>query len=156
SERDRYLTEACCGDAVLRSEVEALLAREVSAEGFLAARALEVEAQHVAAAEANVRRALIGKTLTHYRIVGHIGAGGMGVVYKAMDTRLERPVALKLITPSGGDADSRRRFTREARAASLLNHPNIVSIYDVDEQDGLLFLVMELVDGRLFSDLLAV
>jgi serine/threonine protein kinase len=154
SERDRYLREACGEDAILRGEVEALLARDLSAEGFLAMPAFEVEAQHVAAAEADLRRAFIGKTLSHYRIVGHLGAGGMGVVYRAIDTRLERPVALKVITRSG-DADGHRRLAREARAASLLNHPNIVSIHDVDEQDGVLFLVMELVEGQPLSELLA-
>src|SRR5262249_17493265 len=80
-----------------------------------------------------------------------LGAGGMGVIYKATDTRLERQVALKLITPFFSDTNGRRRFEREARAASQLNHPNIVSIYDVGEQDGVTFLVMELVAGRSLS-----
>ena len=155
SERARYLTEACSGDETLRREVEALLAHEVSAEHFLTHDAFDVEAQQIAAAAADRRRALIGRTLAHYHIVSQLGAGGMGIVYKALDTRLERQVALKVIASGdAADDDSRRRFVREARAASQLNHPNIVSIHDVDEQGGLSFLVMELVDGQPLGQLI--
>jgi eukaryotic-like serine/threonine-protein kinase len=155
ADRDRYVTEACAGDASLRQEIDALLAHDGSADHFLTVPAVDVEARQIADAGAIERQALVGQTLSHYRIVERVAEGGMGIVYKAIDTRLGRPVALKLIGSSGAvrESDSQRRFVREARAASLLNHPNIVSIHDVDEQDGVSFLVMELVDGQPLGEL---
>ncbi len=100
---------------------------------------------------------MIGKTLSHYRIVEKIGAGGMGEVYRARDERLERDVALKVL-PTGTLADeaTRKRFRKEALALSKLNHPNIATVFDFDTQDGVDFLVMELVEGVTLSDKLAV
>ncbi|HYT76844.1 MAG TPA: serine/threonine-protein kinase, partial [Vicinamibacterales bacterium] len=90
----------------------------------------------------------IGTRLGHYEIVGSVGAGGMGIVYAAVDTRLGRRVAIKVLPPDAiADDDRRRRFVREARAASALNHPHIVTIYEVDEEAGTTFIAMELVDG---------
>ena len=92
---------------------------------------------------------MIGRVLSHYRIVENIGAGGMGVVYKADDLHLDRPVALKVLLPDKvADRDRRRRFIQEAKAASALNHPNIVTIHDIDESDGVHFIAMEYVEGR--------
>ena len=92
---------------------------------------------------------MVGITLSHYKIEDAIGHGGMGVVYRAIDTRLGRAVAVKVIAPgAAGDRDRRARFLGEARAASALNHPNIVTIHEVDHADGIDFLVMELVTGR--------
>jgi formylglycine-generating enzyme required for sulfatase activity/predicted Ser/Thr protein kinase len=92
---------------------------------------------------------MIGTKLSHYTISAKLGEGGMGVVYRAFDARLQRTVALKVLAPkTAADPDRRRRLGREARAASALNHPNIITIHDIDEQDGIDFLVMEFVEGR--------
>ncbi|MBN2205773.1 MAG: serine/threonine-protein kinase, partial [Candidatus Aminicenantes bacterium] len=92
---------------------------------------------------------MIGQTLLHYRIVDKIGAGGMGVVYKALDTHLDRPVAVKVLPADRvADPDRKSRFIQEARAASALRHPNIVVIHDIASDQGLDFMVMELVEGR--------
>ena len=92
---------------------------------------------------------MIGTTLSHYKIEHRIGGGGMGVVYRATDTRLSRVVAIKVIaSDAAGDRDRRDRFLREARAASALSHPNIVTIHEVDHASGIDFLVMEFVGGR--------
>src|SRR5262245_27904616 len=89
-----------------------------------------------------------GQSVGHYRIVRQIGKGGMGAVFLAEDTRLHRKVALKVLPPEmGSDASHLERFRREAQAVAALNHPHIVTIYSVEEQDGTHFLTMELVDG---------
>ena len=95
-------------------------------------------------------------SISHYRIEGEIGRGGMGVVYRAVDTRLGRPVAIKVLpTDATADAERVRRFIREAQSASALNHPNIVTIYEVGEDGGTTFIAMELVDGTPLDRLLA-
>lgn len=92
---------------------------------------------------------MIGKTISHYRITARIGAGGMGEVYRAEDTKLGRPVALKLLPlQTAAEPERIERFRREARAVAALNHPNIVTIYSVEEDDGAHFLTMELIEGR--------
>ena len=97
---------------------------------------------------------MIGETISHYRILAKLGQGGMGVVYKAEDTRLGRSVALKFVARQAlDDSELKARFLTEARAAAALNHPNICTLYEIDEEHG--FLAIELVDGRTVKDLIA-
>jgi serine/threonine protein kinase/Tol biopolymer transport system component len=150
-ERDRFLQEACA-DKEVRAEVESLLGCEAQAEGYLEAPALEVTAEALAKGRA---RSMSGRVLGHYEIVAFLGAGGMGEVYRASDSRIGRDVAVKVLPPSmAAHPDRLRRFEQEARAAGALNHPNILTIYDVGVQDGAPYVVYELLEGVTLRDTL--
>ena len=99
---------------------------------------------------------MIGRTISHYRVLSKLGEGGMGVVYKAEDTKLERPVALKFLAAQAiEDPENRTRFLREAKAAARLDHPNICPVHEIDEADGQTFLVMAYLEGRTVKDKIA-
>jgi eukaryotic-like serine/threonine-protein kinase len=145
SGRSAFLDEACGGDEELRREVESLLAQETSA-GILLERPVWEPAANSSASVA------AGTQLGAYRIESILGEGGMGVVYRAFDTKLNRSVAVKVLSGEWADAAARRRFQREAQTASSLNHPHILTVHDAGELDGRQYLVTELVDGGTLRD----
>ena len=146
SERAAFVEAACGDDEGLRREVQELLTYSAEAETFLERPAVDVAPTPPGA---SLEAALVGRTISHYQILSLLGAGGMGEVYLARDPRLDRTVALKVLPRElAADADRMQRFTREAKAASALNHPNVATIYDVGESDGISFIVMEHVEGE--------
>ncbi|MDQ3133342.1 MAG: serine/threonine-protein kinase, partial [Acidobacteriota bacterium] len=144
--RASFLDEACAGDAELRGEVESLLGYEERAERFIESPALEVAAGLMAE---DGTPAMSGRRISHYKIISSLGAGGMGEVYLAEDTTLRRKVALKLLPDFfTKDPDRLRRFAQEARAASALNHPNIITIHEIGEIEDTHYIVIEYVAGE--------
>lgn len=146
-ERAAFLADACAGDAELRREVESLLAYEGAAENFIDSQALEVAVQMMGQGQEAMVTA--GQTINQYKIVSPIGAGGMGEVYLAQDTRLNRKVAIKILPELfTGDKVHLRRFEQEARAVAALSHPNVCTIHEVIETTGGRHcIVMEYVEG---------
>jgi serine/threonine protein kinase len=146
SERAAFVDESCGGDETLRREVQSLLTYASEAESFLERPAVDIAPK---LPSESLETTLVGRTVSHYQVLSLLGAGGMGEVYLARDPRLDRTVALKILPGElAADPDRMQRFAREARAASALNHPNVATIYDVGESDGLRFIVMEHVEGH--------
>lgn len=142
----RVLAE--CDDAEIRDEVTSLLAHRDRNASFIQRPALDVAAEILAR---DSHELFVGRTIGHYEILSLIGAGGMGVVYRARDLRLGRDVALKLF-PSDVGSDSRARFEQEARLLASLQHPNIGGIYDLEESGGVGCLVLEYIEGETLAD----
>ena len=154
--RDSFLLEACGDDRELRREVESMLASSERVGSFLESPALAAVGAGFRATEVEpIERLTRGQRLGQYEIVSWLGAGGMGEVYRARDARLGREVALKVLPSDlAEEPDRLRRFEEEARAASALNHPSIVTIYDIGSSDSVPFIAMELVEGKTLRDVL--
>jgi serine/threonine protein kinase len=145
-ERAVVLAEACADDAELREEVESLLATYDAEDGAaLETRALGAAVREVMAAF----DPLVGKQVGPYAVLALIGRGGMGEVYRARDTRLGRDVAIKVLPGAySSEPDRVRRFEQEARAVGMLNHPNVLAVYDVGTHEGSPYIVSELLEGE--------
>lgn len=150
-ERASFLDEACAGDEQLREETTSLVNAYDEAGDFMEQPALARDARILVGDDADQK---IGCVIGPYKIIERLGAGGMGEVYLAADARLERLVALKILPAYFASDDNRlRRFQREARAASALNHPNIITIHEVGESDGVYFIATEFIDGQTIREL---
>ena len=157
AEREAFLSEKCDGDDKLKREVLSLLEAQGAAENeFMRNSAMNLMAQEIAVEKRAEPFSLVGKEFGVYKIEKQIGAGGMGEVYLAQDTKLDRNVALKILPPEFlNDAERLKRFEREARTISALNHPYIVTIYDFGKDaDGVSFIATEYVEGETLRDLI--
>ena len=156
-QRDAFLQQACGEDRSLFREVDSLLRYGSSSQSVLDTPAITMVAKAIASDEYQTTAPFLeGKTISHYRILSTIGRGGMGMVYKAEDLKLHRLVALKLLPPFlAHDQQALQRFEREAQAASALNHPNICTVYEIDEFEGLHFIAIELLEGETLSERIA-
>jgi eukaryotic-like serine/threonine-protein kinase len=151
-QRAAFLADSCAGDEELRCEIESLLAQDGVKNAVLTRGAVVAAAGLVS----DVGHVLSGRRFGGYQIVGPLGAGGMGEVYRARDTKLGRDVAIKIL-PKAFTSDPERlaRFEREARVLATLNHPHIGAIYGFEESDGGGGLVLELVEGQTLADRIA-
>jgi serine/threonine protein kinase/tetratricopeptide (TPR) repeat protein len=148
-ERAEFLTDACAGDEGLRRDVEILLASYDETENFLENPAVGEFAELIADEQNELK---VGEIVAHYEILALLGAGGMGEVYLAQDTKLNRRVALKFLPADASNSNSRKRFVREAQAAAALDHPHICAIYEIAETDSRTFIAMQYVKGETLAD----
>ncbi|MEO5588030.1 MAG: protein kinase [Gemmatimonadaceae bacterium] len=151
-ERAAFLTRACEGQSGLRDEIDSLLASDEAAGGFCETAAAEILGVGPVSDFGLIERLRSGTRLGEYEISAFLSAGGMGEVYRARHTLLDRRVAIKTLNTRAAGHDARRRLIREARHASSLSHPNICTIYEVGVADGIPFIAMQLVDGRTLRD----
>ena len=148
--RADFITQNCSGDERLRGEVESLLSFYESADHFLESPAVGEVADRFVADSLELKK---GDLLNHYQIIRKIGTGGMGEVYLAEDTKLERRVAIKILNAAFDEDESNlKRFFQEAKAASALNHPNIIVVHEIGESDGMHYIVIEFVQGLTLND----
>jgi eukaryotic-like serine/threonine-protein kinase len=151
-ERQNFVNEACGKDERLRAEVESLLSSHDSADGFMETPAVAKVAEVIGAE----KKLEAGKRFGHYEIIKQIGAGGMGQVYLAKDKKLDRRVAIKILNEEfSQDESTLQRFVSEAKAASALNHPNILTIYEFGEAADARFIVTEYIEGNTLRELFA-
>ncbi len=154
--REEFLDKACEEDASLRADIDSLLAQEGKDEHFMESSALRELTSSLANAWEEATTQSIEGSLGRYRILEKLGAGGMGIVYRAHDSILGRTVALKVLPPGMiANQRLRARFVLEAKAASALNHPNIVTIYDIGQTNGIDFIAMEYIQGQTVRNILS-
>ena len=145
-EREAFLNSACGGDAELRSRVDALISSDQEAGSFIERPAFEVVAAMMAAEQPKIEA---GQAIGPYQVISRLGSGGMGDVYLAHDSRLSRKVALKLLPEYFTRDEQRlRRFQQEARAASALNHPNVITIFEIGKAGSIHFIASEYIAGQ--------
>src|SRR5215470_8847921 len=146
AQRGSYLNQVCDGDQELRQEVESLISSHQNSDDFIEGYPIEAATRLFAEDRPDLSA---GQRISQYKILSLLGRGGMGEVYLAYDSKLGRKVALKLLPSSfTQDHDRSRRFEQEARAASALNHPNILTIFDIEKIEGTHFIATEYIEGR--------
>ena len=150
--RHDYISEACGDDRTLLTEVESLFSSLGRSDGFLETPAVAHVAEMI---EPPTKSLTAGTRFGHYEIIRQIGSGGMGEVYLAQDQKLDRQVAIKILNETfSRDESNLKRFVREAKAASALNHPNILVIHEIGESEDVHYIVSEFIEGRTLREVL--